>query len=70
MRRNNLWSVLIIVMRSVLLPLRTHLIHRPAKDTLPPAGGPLWGDRCPGPIFLSRVVEHLRRSVKGGAIRL
>lgn len=34
MRRNNLGRVLIVVMRPVLQPSRTHLIHRPAKDAL------------------------------------
>lgn len=45
MRWNDLGSVLIVVMRPVLQPSRTHLIHRPAKDApFPPAGGILWGD--------------------------
>lgn len=34
MRRNNLGRVLIVVMRPVLQPSRTHLIHSPAKDAL------------------------------------
>lgn len=34
MRRNNLGRVLIVVMRPVLQPSRTHLIHRSAKDAL------------------------------------
>lgn len=56
MRRNNLGRVLIVVMRAVLQPSRTHLIHRPAKDALP-AGGTLLGDPCHA---RSAIMFHLR----------
>ena len=38
-RRNNLMSGLAINDRQVQADMRTHLIHRPARDIIPPLGG-------------------------------
>ena len=38
-RRNNLWAALPSVERQVQADMRTHLIHRPARDIFPPLGG-------------------------------
>ena len=38
-RRNNLWVGLAVRRRQVQAELRTHLIHRPARDIFPPQGG-------------------------------
>ncbi len=38
-RRNNLWAALPSDERQVQADMRTHLIHRPARDIFPPQGG-------------------------------
>jgi hypothetical protein len=38
-RRNNLWVGLAADQRQVQADIRTHLIHRPARDIIPPLGG-------------------------------
>ena len=39
-RRNNLWAALPLDKRQVQADIRSHLIHRPARDIIPPLGGP------------------------------
>ena len=38
-RRNNLWVGLAVRRRQVQADMRTHLIHRPARDIFPLQGG-------------------------------
>src|SRR5260370_27353578 len=45
-RRNNLRGGLAVSCRQVQADMRTHLIHRPARDIIPPLGGARVSSYC------------------------